>query len=765
MKKLLLFAVLVSILTSADTAWVQAAGSGRELQPQMSIELGAGIRSIDGEKTFGFQQYRVVPPGGFVRSLNFSHLADGNPIRFDFRATDLFQRDQRFAATLEDVGRQKLEFEWWSFSRYWTNRNPSVLSEVSYGRFAASAGLRQSLEAAPDNTALEALARDAVQNSPEIDIRSFRERKILDYTYNFTDSLGLRLNYLHDQRRGNRLMAQGTYSRIGVALGDTFETPGQEVFEPTRYGTNEFGVDLNFSRKKLFAGFGYRASLFNNSVGSLIWQNPFRITPAQATQPSGGLLRGRFAETQVALPPDNQAHTLTGSLMVLLPYSSKASALVSWGRWTQNEAFLPLTLNTAITANNLPSGVTPTSLAALPRSSLKGLIHNLTQDYAATTRPFRMLQLTFRYNDYDLKNLTEGILFPAYAGYGDSWWRTSISGQPGTANLPIESEPKSFHRQRAQFEGAFRPVRDLTWKSAYRWERWNREHRQVSHLTDQGLLTSLSYAPSKVFFTQAGFRYFDRKPDAYDPGTLEPSFLRMFDQAQRLRKQGDALVSVNIRPDVTLSASWFYLHDSYDKTFYGLHQQLSNSLSADATFSLGENASMYAGWGYDRAGYDYLSVAKTSFPYSFANSWSRDTRDRVHSAHFGLSGAAINGKLSYQLSYAGTLARMIINTVNPNQAVPNQVLNAQAFSFPDVKNQFHEVRLEGSYEIRPRVRLGMYYLLEPYRLGDFAKDIISPYDPDSIAPENDARRYLLLDAGPSNYTGNMIAFYLRYNAF
>ena len=58
----------------------------------------------------------------------------------------------------------------------------------------------------------------------------------------------------------------------------------------------------------------------------------------------------------------------------------------------------------------------------------------------------------------------------------------------------------------------------------------------------------------------------------------------------------------------------------------------------------------------------------------------------------------------------------------------------------------------------------MFYLLEPYRLNDFANDSVSSYGGDAVAPQqNDASRYYFLDAGPTNYLGNAVAVYLRYS--
>ena len=724
-------------------------------------ETGAQVRSVNGEKTFGLERHAAIPNGFVLRRFDFEALKQASPLRFTFHSLDLGQRDQLFHARLENVGKMKIDFSFAGFQRYWSNRNPLVLTAVESGVYVAPAGLRGALEGASE-AALAGIAADAIANAPQLEVRSTRQRGVISGSYNLTGALALGFSFMRERRGGNRLISMGTYNRIGTPLGDRFETPGQELREPTSYGTTEFSAELRYTKKKWSAGVEYRGSNFNNRNSALLWQNPFRLTHAQATLPAGALLRGRFAASQVALPPDNQAHTFTGSVMVLLPGSTRLSGVLSYGRWTQNEQFLPITINEAITA---PVGTVPTSLSTLPKQSLEGLIHTFTQDYAATTRPLRPVQLTLRYNDYDLKNDTHEILFPAYAGFGDSFWRTSITGQPGTANVPIRSEPKSFHRRRAHFEGALRPSHDLTWKSAYRWDRWIRDLRQADLVTEHGFLTSVAYAPSTVFFAQAGFRYFDRKPDAYHSGTLEPAFLRMFDQAQRQRKQGDALISVNLKPQVSLSAAWFYVGDTYDKSFFGLHQQKTSSSSIDLTWNARDSFGMFLGWGYDRTGYDYLTVTKTGTPYNFANMWSRDTRDAVHSANFGFSGSCAKGKVNYQASYAAALARMIINTTNPNTIVPGEALNAQAYPFPNVKNQMHEVRLDTSYEVGSKVRIGLAFLMQPYRLNDFANDTISPYAPGNIAPENDARRFYFTDSGPSNYLGNVVAVYLRYSFF
>jgi hypothetical protein len=306
-----------------------------------------------------------------------------------------------------------------------------------------------------------------------------------------------------------------------------------------------------------------------------------------------------------------------------------------------------------------------------------------------------------------------------------------------------------------------KPVRDLTWKAAYRCDFWHRENRPVRELTDCGIVSSIAYAPRGPFYLEAGFMYSDRKPASYDPGYLENLFLRMFDEAPRIRTQGNALFSVDLSRQVLFSASWSYSGDRYEKGFYGLHQQKSNSLSSDVNFNVNENFGFFAGWGYDRIGYDYLLSA--SLGYLVVNSWSRDTRDGVHFAQMGFSGSFAQAKVNYSFSYGLTLARTLINTVNPYRVQPDALDYSRAYPFPVVKSQLQELRVEGSYQISKKVHAGFSFLFEPYRLSDFAYDALSPYDPGSFAPETDARRYIFSDSGPSSYTGKLLNIYVRYS--
>lgn len=717
-----------------------------------TVEIGGQARLVDGDKSFGLQQFRDVPRGGILRQLNFQVLNQGDPFRFTFRGFDMFQRDMLFNATLESATKWKVTFDWEGFARNWSSQNPMIHNESSLAVYTVPVATRTTLQGLT-GTAFQTAARNFINTAPQGSISNFRERNTAAISYNLTDSLTFSLKYLNERKSGHRPWAYGVFA-------GSFER-GAEVPMPTPYLTNELTAALDYNKGRLYLGAEYRGSYFTNNAPSLTVENWFQATNQGAT---GSGNRGLNAVSRVALPPSNRGNSFTLRGMLLLPMNSRASALINWTRWTQDEAFLPYTINSAIpNPTTIPAGTSLTSVDSLPQRSYNGEMNILTQDYAFVSRPVKFFQYQVRYNDYDLQNDSPEIAFPGRVGYGDFEWATTAGGYPASPITPAlpghapHSKSRAFRRQQTDVVGTVRPISDIVWKSGYRYERYHREEREVDLSREHGFHTTVTYAPKGPIYAKAGYRYFDRTPNVYEAVNSHPDFWRMWEQGKRERRQSSALLSYNFTPGTAITATWFNGSDRFDKSRYGLHQMQLNSVNADFTWAARDNLSMFAGWGYDRSGFDYTLVANTG-SYNFANAYHRDNREGVHFMQTGLSGTFMGDKGEYTLTYAGTLAKTQITTANPvTPATPGSAL---ANPFPNVKNQFHELRFNTSIAVRENVRLGVNYLLEPYRLNDFAQDIIGPYIPGQLA--QDVSPYAFNDLPLRNYTGNVVAFYVRY---
>ncbi len=757
MKNTALLLLLALTVAPARTA-AQDAGKtpAVPLATWLQVEFGGEIRQVDGDHASRFEMHRHIPGNALLRRFDLRVEREGTPGRFTITGRNAGYRDQSFEARFERSSKLRLFFTWDQFTRSWAYNTQSVLTETSPGVFTAPPGLPARLQAATIGD-VPALAASAVKDTEFRKIRNLRERAGAGLVYTPVENLNLRLSFSTERRRGQRIASVGTYVRLGTPTGDTFEVLGQELAEPTEYRTTQFNAGLDYGRQRGNVGwllsFDYHGSLFGNDVAALRWQNPFRASNQEATGSGGVLERGRFAIGQLALPPDNQAHTFTLSGLLLLPYHTKLSALASWSRWRQDEPFLPYTLNTAI-VTGVPAGLNLTSPASLPRQGLQGEINNFNQEYAVASRPWGKFTFTARYRSYDLANETEPILFPGYAAFGESFWRPNISG------LPVESEGRSFKRQRAILDTTYRFTRALSWKTEYTWEGWDRTHRQVNNSREHGLRGTLTYNPRNFFYARANYRYANRKPEDYDPGILEFARLRMFDQARRIHNGGDALVSLQVNPRLFFSGSYAYSSDSYDQHFYGLHKYLKGTGGVDLNYQWRENRALYAGYNREQIAYNYLSINKTATPFDPRNTWIRDTHESVDTFNLGFSAPLRKGLLD--MVYGFSLGREDALTNNPFPIAPNALLSATAFNYPRIKNQFHELRVNAEYPLNNKTTFGVYYLYEPYRLNDFSTDIASPYPSASLAPENDARRFYFLNARDGNYSGHVVALYVRH---
>ena len=128
------------------------------------------------------------------------------------------------------------------------------------------------------------------------------------------------------------------------------------VPEPVDYETDQIDVVLGYLGKKGQFELGYHLSLFRNDKTSLTWENPFTGPWAPAASFPAGLGR-------LGLPPDNEAHQITFSGGYTLGATTRVTATMAYGRMTQDDDFLPFTINPGLLFTT-----------TWPRSSLDGEI-------------------------------------------------------------------------------------------------------------------------------------------------------------------------------------------------------------------------------------------------------------------------------------------------------------------------------------------------------------------------------------------------------
>ncbi|MDQ3819670.1 MAG: MtrB/PioB family outer membrane beta-barrel protein, partial [Acidobacteriota bacterium] len=540
-------ACVISALLFAPHAWAQTTQKEKtkpkkKTPPKIHtiVEVGAQTRDTQGGHPAKFQEVRDVPKGIFVQKLGLDLNSADSPYSLSLRGFELRERDQRISADWWRIGKFRTQFVWDQVPHsFGTGR--SFLVRTSPGYYSVSPLLRASLQAVTKldadpncnpkpncqrtlpNDPLPTLVRQELQTAPLTDVRLRRDQAIFRQSYQPSEKFELHVQFSWLRNNGTRPMSAGTFVRRNVPanglpdIGGIWEGIGQEFLEPIDQRTYNLNLGVQFRGKKWAGGVDYNLSLFRNHITSLTFENPFRVTDEQGCVPIGNppLLtcgatnRFRQVHWQNALPPNNDSHTITLWGHIDLRPQTQLRGIFSLAYWTQNDPFLPWTLNTAIVPtlwDNQSPITNPTDVNQLPARSLNGKMRNINQEYALVNRRGNF-RFQAQYRSQSLDNQSPTIVFPGYAAFGDSTWRAP---RTDFYNLRIENLDWDFRRQNidAGFQWDLLPgtskgaipgteiVSDrtkLTWRLDYDWEIWNRKFRDVNRNNQHSIRNQLDF--------------------------------------------------------------------------------------------------------------------------------------------------------------------------------------------------------------------------------------------------------------------------------
>lgn len=744
---------------------------GRKFTLFGEAQIGAQLKEFSrGTRTSKFEEYQEIHRGFNFDLFQFGLEGKDNPYYLRGSGTKIDRDDQSFDFTFGKYGELTVNFSWDEIPHFFSKNSKSLLTHTGGGNLVFdNAGARQfftdndpaSPPAAPDagDAATATLARQLVNDAPGIDLRLQRKRAKGDILYTLYPASDLKWNVRfridNENKDGNRALSTGVYERRSVAgLGDTFRVLGIELPEPLNHQTTQVGVATDLSGDGWVVNLGYDYVNFSNDTSVLQWQNPFNNTDELAPG-GGGLNRGRFAESQIQLFPDNHSHSITGSGSVTLPFKTQFTGNLS-STWTfQDDQFLPYTRNTAILAGNVPGSPQAATLA-LPKRSLDGEIRTLTQSYALTNRAIKdtTLNLFYRYYDYD--NKTAGILFPGYASSTDSFWRINFDNP----DVPIRSTPKSYTRQNAGLDTSWHAFQSLTLKAGYEYERWGRGHRETDATNEHIAKAALDFKPLSWLLARASYRHGDRVFEGKYESGLEFAALRKFDQANRVRNLAETLVQVTPTESLSVSGTFRYLNDNFNDSDFGATRQHEYSFGFDATYTPLQWMTLYGFYVNDFGKFKMSNISKTgSSSFNSANAWDSSSDDRTQSVGAGMMATLIPDRLTLNLGYNFSRAKGKIITGNPNTIEADFRAGAQAFPFPDTKSELHNITAVLNYKLNTHITIGARYAFEQYRLDDFAWDVLRPYLFSNTA--DNTARFLLLDSRYSNYDVHVLGGFVR----
>jgi MtrB/PioB family decaheme-associated outer membrane protein len=528
----------------------------------------------------------------------FLRFMGGDTLRYDFAAWNVGQDNGRYLGLLEQ-GSVSMKAELSLMPHRFGSDSRSLFADDGRGNFTIADDVqlanqqrieqqRRASAAGVNFSFLNALVRPQIAATSPFDVQLRRDRGGVDVNFTKDKPVAVRLSYLHEERNGSR----GSGTAFG--FGNVVETA-----EPIDYRTQDIGLSAEWTPSWGLIHGGVHLNEFTNFIPVQTFDNPFRATDstdasAYQAPASASIAGASFA--RMALPPDNRA--ITGNVGMSAKFGGKHrfSATASYGRWTQDTAFIPFTTNTAIR-----TPFDATSLSNLPAPSLDGRIDVLSLTSTLYLRPTRNTNVTARYRRYDLDNKTPRIEFPeGYTRYDGVW-----------EDIPRISVPYGYTNDQGQVSGSV-TLNGLTFEAGYKLDRWARTFRESEDTLQQTGFVALQDKPLDWITLRASyergkrtFGELDSGHEDYDPehaehhSFLDPgpaanlTLLRRYDQAEKQIDRLTSMVQLSPGGSTTIALSYVWGNDDYTRTEFGLVSSENKAFSAEVDFTPTERLSLF----------------------------------------------------------------------------------------------------------------------------------------------------------------------------
>lgn len=724
-------------------------------KPDSEIELGLGRVNGDRKNT-KFGDYTGMDESRDFAIANISVVRRGeNAGYFELSGSDL-GLDSRSLSL--DVGRQGsfgIRLSYSELPHYWAHgyQSPFVGLESANVTLPAGWSRQQTTTAMP--------VSNFTTNMRSFDVK--RDRKTLGVGLSkfVTSRWEIAANYKQDKKEGSKL--------IGAVVGNSGGNPRAVILpEPVDWTTDQVDILARYAFEKLQFQFGYHGSFFRNEDKALRWQNPY----------SGavwGGAAGDFANAQIGLPPDNQFHQLNASLGYNFSSVTRLTGNLSIGRATQDDKFLPYTVNPGLATR------------ALPRDSLNGEVVTTHASLNFTTKlaPKMGLVATYRYTDRD--NNTSRAQYN-YVG-GDSNAQCAVQNCARLrTNLPVDTKKHQIHT-----EIDYRLAQDTKLKLGYEFDYieksyeaidWEREHTVkagVNHRFNDVVSSGASYArsdrdtskydasePFIASYSQAfAFQTIGAPSNGIFPWDNVPSQKKFF-LAPRKRDKVRAFVNVSPIEQLDVEFSADFKNDRYTESVLGLRQAKGWAGNVDATLALSENVTGHAFASVENYRSDQRSVqlgGSQQALYTDPNRyWSAEIEDRTVTWGLGFRVRPVE-KIELGANFLRSLSRgktdvSRTSTTASNGAGGTNTLAAIA-PLPDVTSRMNRLELFGNYQVQKDLKVRVQYAHERYRSNDWAVDDVAAKA--TAAPNNGMANVIGTNQVSPDYKVNVVGVSAIYS--
>lgn len=705
MRKTFSIGCVVVVLTAvASTAFAQEPAAGAGLSRFIGeVDFGARVTSVAGDSA-RFQRLRDLRDGPTLNSLNISRRTDA--WTFAAEADHVGYRDQRFAANYVRDGRVKASFEW-DQSPLFISRDTRTLFTTTGATLQIDDAIQRSIE---NRTATLA---NVVDGARGIEVRNRRDIARLNFTFTPQRDVDLKFKLTSTARSGSQLW--GTSFGHGASV---------EVPVPIDHRTTDATASAEWANRRGTVRLAYDGSWFNNSLQTLVWDNPSVLTDTTTATSHG----------RSALWPSSTAHTVSGTGAINLPGRSRATAVLSIGSWLQDESLLPFTINAAVAP------------IALSRSSAEADARITSMAYGFSSRPTDRVWFNARYRLYDFDNRTPPFVVTNYVNY-DTSVSTSLTGG---------SEPFGYKRHFVDVDASYTPLPFAAFRVGYGRETDHRTHRYVETTTDQVFRASVDSTSLSWISVRALYEHSKRVGTGFDEEAFdeigEQVSLRQFDISDRDRDRVWLIMQMTPTEAFGITGSIGAGKDRRPDAQFGLtkNDHRVYTIGFDAVPSNRINLGVTYGF----EDYSTLQSSRQANPGVQFNDptrdWSDDAADKVHTLTASATLEKLFPKTDVRVSY--DLSRA---TSQYTYLLPANTTLVVGTQLSPLLHDLQRLGADVQYFLRPQIALGVAYWFDRYRVDEFG---LGP----EVIDRLDLGSALVLGFVDRPYTAHVASVHLSY---
>ena len=618
------------------------------------LELGGGYVSGD---SFKFGEYTGLnKQGGFAVGNATARYRNKDGRWLDLSATDLGLDSRSFSIEGGRQGNYKLSLTYKELAHYITDTAISPFIGIGTDVLTLPAGW------VPGATTGTMPSLAASLHGVDLETK----RRAVDFGAALTRAVHweFAVKFRHEEKTGT------------LGTGGSFVFNSAQLALPVDYDTNQMDASATYSRPRLQVRLAYYGSIFKNNDAALTWANPYVPLAAGATA-------GRRA-----LAPGNEFHQLVVSAAYEFGKRTHATADIAFGRVTQDEAFLPYTVNSSLTTQ------------PLPRRSLDGRVETLTGNLRITSALTDKLRVNAGITYDDRDNQTPQAL---YAGI-----ITDVAPALARTNLPYSSTHTV-----AKLDGGYALTRDLRADAGCDYDIYDRDLQEVRHTREQicwakgtARANDRTDIVLKGTHSKRTISDYTANPEIVSP---ENPLLRKYNMANRDRDIAELRVDVTLSARLSVGLETRISWDKYRRSVIGLRDGRSGAVAADAAFSLSDDTSATLYLSHEQI--DSTQANAEAIPGSPL--WFASNKDSIDTAGAGIRHHA-SDKLDLGVDYTYVRSTGEIS------------IRGATVGFPDLTSRLHSAKLYATFRPKPKLALRLAYWYENYRSEDWTLDEVTP---------------------------------------